>query len=723
MKAKSNIRPNMLGDLRAEADSIMLSATFIETADYRTLIETNDKIVIVGRRGTGKSALTVQLEKSWKKEDNLAILKIVPEEHQTYGIRPKLAQFGDSFVKIRAGARLVWRYALMMEAAQLLQPKYKFSTTDGYKAVEDRLSSWKKLRGSILDKYSQTLRDVISPDLSPEERISDLSISLDLSAIENAFISACQDSGVRVVILIDRLDEGYEPDDSGIGLVDGLVQASIDLKTKSDCIRPIIFLRDNIFRSVQKNDPDYSRNIEGHVLRLHWDREALFTFATKRLRQAFEIDQESSVKIWNACVAGELKGKAGFDHCLHLTLYRPRDLLSLLNESFYLAGKNGGNQIVYDHIQDTGRTISRNRIDDLKKEYVHIFPGLEKFVAVFHGSNPDMTVQETMNLIDGVLAQGSDDSRVKQSLFILEDAKTVIRSLYSVGFLGVRDGSTGSFVFCHDGRSPDREFASPDRVLIHPCYWMALNCERSGLDQRVAEEIHDEYDIEISSETPEIRNNKIRELIIELGSIEMGTQGVTEFENWCHKAIRICFAKGLVNVELKANKQAKSRRDVVATNLGEGNAWRRIYEDYGTRQVTFEVKNYQGIKAADYQQVQSYLTGDYGRLGFIITRDDSVDLYANRDVEWVRELHSAHKVVVIKLTAKFLAGLLDKLRKPQKHDAVNDAVHRLLDTYTRLYIAGETTSAPHNSSRRRNSRRSKKNKEIATAESQNLTLR
>jgi len=708
MKHKSIIRPNMLGDLRAESDQSMLNSTFIETADYRTLIETSDKIVIVGRRGTGKSALTIQLEKSWKKEDNLVVLKISPEEHQTYGIRPKLAQFGDSFVKIRAGARLVWRYALMMEAAQLLQQKYKFPATTGYKGIEVRVQSWMKLRGSVLDKYSQTLKDVVSLDLSPEERISDLSVSLDLTNTENAFISACEESDSRVAILIDRLDEGYEPDDSGIGLVDGLVQASIDLKTKTRCVRPVIFLRDNIFRSVQKNDPDYSRNIEGHVLRLHWDRETLFTFVTKRLRQAFEIDQESSVKIWNACAAGELKGKAGFDHCLHLTLYRPRDLLSLLNDSFYLAGKGGGSQIIFSHIQDTGRTISRNRLEDLKKEYEHIFPGLAQLIAAFHGGSPDRTVEDTVNLINGVLNKGSDDPKVAQSFFILDEAKTVIRSLYSVGFLGVRDGSTGAFVFCHDGRSPDREFSSPDRVLIHPCYWMALNSERTDLDQKVAEEIHDEYDIEISSETPQIRNNKIRKLINELNAIETGTQGATEFENWCHKAIRICFAKGLVHVELKANKQANSRRDVVATNLGEGDAWRRIYEDYGTRQVTFEVKNYQGISAADYQQVQSYLTGDYGRLGFIITRDDSVDLYANRDVEWVRELYSTHKVIVIKLTAKFLAGLLDKLRKPQKHDAVNNAVHRLLDTYTRLYIAGQTSSAPKKPSRRRQSRRSKK---------------
>ena len=507
------------------------------------------------------------------------------------------------------------------------------------------------------------------------------------------------------MFLIDRLDEGYEPDDKGVGFIDGLVQAAIDLKTRIPRIKPVIFLRDNIFRAVQTLDPDYSRNIEGHVLRLHWDEESLFHFAAKRLRLAFDIEAEASQKIWNRCTAGALKGRDGFAKCLHLTLYRPRDLLSLLNEAFYLAGRQGQSKIVLEHVETTGRVISQNRLEDLKKEYVAILPGLAQYVAAFHGGNPELRVEEAQSLIEQLLSTGSDDPIVQQDFLILENAQAVLRGLYSVGFLGVRDPSAGTFVFCHDGRTPDREFTGADRVLVHPCYWMALNCTRNTLAPTEAENIYDEYDIEISSETPDIRNTRIRELIAQLDRIEEGAAGSTEFEGWCQKAIRICFAKGLRNVELKPNKLAKSRRDVVATNLGEGDAWRRIYDDYGTRQVTFEIKNYPGLEASDYQQVQSYLTGEYGRIAFVVTRDDTVDLYANKDVEWVREMYTNHRALIIKLTAKFFTNLLQKLRNPQKHDTVNSALHRLLDTYTRLYLGGQTTFQTGTRKRKRRGRR------------------
>ena len=41
--------------------------------------------------------------------------------------------------------------------------------------------------------------------------------------------------------------------------------------------------------------------------------------------------------------------------------------------------------------------------------------------------------------LDEMFVRGSDDPRIQQDLFILEDAKAILRGLYSVGFLGVRD--------------------------------------------------------------------------------------------------------------------------------------------------------------------------------------------------------------------------------------------------------------------------------------------
>ena len=105
MTNSAHIRPNALGDLSAEADHSMLRQAFLETADYRTLIETSDRIVVVGRRGTGKSALALRLRQFYRREDKTQVVLIAPEEHQTIGLRPRIARFGETFSKMRAAAR------------------------------------------------------------------------------------------------------------------------------------------------------------------------------------------------------------------------------------------------------------------------------------------------------------------------------------------------------------------------------------------------------------------------------------------------------------------------------------------------------------------------------------------------------------------------------------------------------------------------------------------
>jgi hypothetical protein len=56
---------NLLGAAQAEADILMLNHAFIATADYQALLYTTDYSYVVGRRGTGKSAIYQQLKKSF----------------------------------------------------------------------------------------------------------------------------------------------------------------------------------------------------------------------------------------------------------------------------------------------------------------------------------------------------------------------------------------------------------------------------------------------------------------------------------------------------------------------------------------------------------------------------------------------------------------------------------------------------------------------------------
>ena len=666
----------------------MLGRVFVETADYRTLIESTDSTIVVGRRGTGKSALAIRLARHWDTMDHVDVRKISPEDYQTISLRPPSGQFGDRFNLIRAGMKIAWRYALVMEATSALSPHYRFPRDGEYRALISRARSWTASGRDTSDRLVATLRESTDMELPPESRIGALANELKIREMEELLAAACSSLPRRVIFLADRLDEGYEPDQVGTGIVDGLIQAAIDVKTTIPEIRPYIFLRDNIFRSVRNLDPDYSRNIEGTVLRLHWDERNLLDFATRRMKVAFDIKEEATQRIWNSCTTGNLRGQAGFKSMLRLTLYRPRDLLLLLNETFRIAKDRG---LSLDHTRRASEQISEDRLDDLRKEYGAIIPSLKLLISKFEGTKPEWSKGEAVDLIAREIGDAEQPSIVRQDIEVIGSPTTAIDILVSVGFLGVYDKINGRFVFRHDGRGrPDLD--TVDRLLVHPCYWIALKCADEVIPTTGhVEDIYDEYDIGVPSpEAKAIRDTQIENVIRELDSIPLGPDGSEDFEKWCVKAIRICFMKGLANVERHPNRNALRRRDIVATNMEDGIVWRRIRTDYEVRQVVFEVKNYVDPKSDDFRQVGSYLGGDYGKLGFLVTRGDEVNLRKGHDIEWVREMYNSdQRYLVIKITGSYLCRLLRKLKLPVRHDRVNNALSKLLDTYIRNYLVGQ----------------------------------
>ncbi|MCE2029386.1 ATP-binding protein [Marinibactrum sp. C21] len=669
----------------------MLDTAFWESADYKSLLESYDRPIIVGRRGTGKSALAYRLSKHWDSKPKTLVLSISPEEEQVIGLRDIFDQFGEKYLHIKAGTKMAWRYAIYMEILVELGNHYKFKSNLDLSQVRDHYTSWGSRRQSISTKIRKKLKSVLNESDSPQSRIADLSDNLELDLLEEVLLEALDKSDVQFVVFADRLDEGYSPDNLGVGIIDGFIQASIDIKSKMyEKIVAFAFVRDNIYRAISKLDPDFTRNIEGQTLRLHWDEYNLFNLVCFRLKSAFKCEHENSIRIWNQYAAKELKGKEGFRLALKLTLYRPRDILVLLNEAFLKANSNNRRQIVLEDIEYTAKTISMNRLNDLHKEYEYIFPSIEEFTKSFYGQKSEMAVSEVEPLIGLILEQDRFEKEKQQDIFLFGDFRQVLQRLYSVGFIGVHNEQSASFVFCHDGKDPDKEFTNETRILVHPCYWLALAIGKSGISLEEAEEIHDEYEIEVTSESKGIRNKRIETLIQELGEIKEGKDGAYDFESWCVNAIKIIFAGTLCNVEAHPNKNSLQQRDVVATNLEESKFWKRVIKDYKTRQVIFEIKNYKDLSAAEYRQINSYLCNDYGAFAFIVTRAINNNLEKGRELNWARELYSEHKKIVVILSYKFLEKHLKKLRNPRKHNALDKELNSLLDTYVRRYFPNKS---------------------------------
>lgn len=243
---------NRLGDIRAEHDSRMLDVAFYETPDYRTLLESSDRPIVVGRRGTGKSALCYELKKYWSRNNAVTVLSIVPEEDQVIGSRLFLKSFGQRYNQVKAGSRIAWKYALIMEIALSLHDHWKFHSSLGYPILEKHLQAWRKLGPTVSSRFRSLLAREVATGEPPESLIGGLTVKLNLAEAQDALFAALGVTKRQVVILVDQLDEGYEPDDVGSGLVGGFAHAVVDLNHLLPNFRAYVFLRDNLFKAIGK---------------------------------------------------------------------------------------------------------------------------------------------------------------------------------------------------------------------------------------------------------------------------------------------------------------------------------------------------------------------------------------------------------------------------------------------------------------------------------------
>lgn len=685
---KSNVG-NLLGAARAEADTDMLQYAFVATHDFSALAETNDFNYVVGRRGAGKTALFTKLAEYFTLNKGLFLYEVTPEEHETLAFNACLSRSARNYREARAISRVIWKLQLLIEAGIGLKDHWKLKRSPSEKyLVEycDRHGEILSARG--IRRCTAILNRCFSITIDCNEIPGCIAETFELNRLQQAISSTLQALNKSAVFLFDNLDEGWTPTDISTAILGGLAVAVADLRDSQAEIYGILFVRDNIFRALAALDMDFSRHIEGNTLRLHWDEASLLHIVTERLRHRLSLQKvENDMKVWNRFAQRALNGRDGFKYCLQHTLYRPRDILVLLNQAFVLAARGERNMIIEDDIETAAKQISKDRLTDLKNEYAYVFPGLDFIIQAFKGRQAYSNYNEVVAYLDNIIEENPYTDQKASDLAVLGSGKALLHALYSVGFVGFEDTTNKTFVFCHDGAREDLSATLPNqRIAVHPCYWKSLDLELEEVNYAMLVDVHDDYNVPSIPDSRDIRLRMLGQLISELPQMATGHDYSSVFEEWVFRAVKILFAGKLHNPELKPNGEAIQRRDIVATNMADHGFWKRILDDYQTRQVIFEVKNYTDLKSEDFRQVLSYSGRDYGRFSIIVYRSPT-DGLGMVEKGWLKEMYYHNNRLLFLMPASILARCIRKLRNPERHDYTERILSSRLDTFVRSYLA------------------------------------
>lgn len=435
------------GNHVAEADSSGLSRYFIETSDFRSVIEA-DSVIFTGRKGTGKTANMLQAAERLKQDARNVVCVIKPASYELEAL-VELLQAVPSGHLTDYVLEAFWKYILYTEIA--IQAIRDGEAKPAGIASGSDLASLKE----VLEKHGissdasisvrlelllESLKQVLSRDLSEvgiERSRADISSALysgPLRDIRLALVGALATKD-RIAVLVDNLDKAWERGadlDLLARLVLGLLsvigrvedefrKAAKDRKAAH--LTLTVFLRSDIYAYVRDRarEPDKIATTE-----IEWRNPDLLA---RVLEERF-LDQrgpESSASdLWDQFFKFGSIGSPR-DYMLSRVQARPRDLVFFANAAVARAADSRHAQITEDDARKAEREYSQFAFEALLVEGMASKLDLERAVIALAGEPAVLPEIRLLELVGAETNSGGDGKG---------ETAEVVKTLRRLGFLG-----------------------------------------------------------------------------------------------------------------------------------------------------------------------------------------------------------------------------------------------------------------------------------------------
>ncbi|MFH8465463.1 P-loop ATPase, Sll1717 family [Streptomyces sp. NPDC017991] len=471
---------------RDVTEGLLLRGGFVPNAAYRGAL-TGRKMLIIGRKGSGKSAICMQLLADGPGGHRGGKILVTPDEAAGEEIRRFELQGlpGDS------ARALIWRYVFAVHAARHLVGHAKeahgkrpdsvkalgrFLKQNGEAAAGDRLVDRlaQGARGLQTSLSLEAFGVKAGVDLaqSPSEGArAARQLEVVEQGVTRAFVDLGCGAGLHppLLLMVDQLEQVWSAEPDSNSMVIGLLLAAkhaASLYGRS--VRFLLFLRADIYDSLSFGEGD---KFHGDELRIAWTERALRDLAVARARASVgeDLDEERLwTELFPETVGGEETAKYLFRHCLP----RPRDAIQFLNlcqEKAWLEHQR--EWITEADVWQASRQFSEWKLKDLSSEYLVAHPFLNHLRPLFQNTGYVVTRVALARRFEAAAETLHHDFPAYANALTLPG---VIDVLYGVGFLGVRRGN--DVVFAGDDDLPVQPHET--EFHVHACFRAALGATR-----------------------------------------------------------------------------------------------------------------------------------------------------------------------------------------------------------------------------------------------------
>jgi hypothetical protein len=453
-----------------------LARYFVTTPSY-VAVQSRQKHVVIGPKGSGKSAILRELA-----IPSSECLVITPE-HYTSDVL-------DALKKTSTGSDLAayiatWKYTLLIEIFRRL---VKNGSGDKAALTEMRnyLIAHQQLGGdlSLFERFVTYLRRItkIRGKVGPAEA----ELALDGAKELERLLKMDEVLGLipalgRVLrrnsftVFIDELDQSWNNSDTANSFLVALLTAAIQLRGTDPNLHIVVFLRSEIFDLLKPAIAQLDK-LRSDIQPIHWSPQELVKLIVNRAFDSMNIDPEKSSgeTAINTIFPGVMHPMdvSCFEYLLSRTSLRPREVIQFCNLSLKVAQQLNLQAIAPEAVLRAEEEFSGWKLEHIVSENLFIYPHLEVLLERFRGKSRRIDFKAMDSLLTDLILSMEEDCTVPEWLKSGVEPAILLDLLYRLEVIGIqRPTSEGyDFAFLRPQGKPERASS----FQFHPGLWQAL---------------------------------------------------------------------------------------------------------------------------------------------------------------------------------------------------------------------------------------------------------
>ncbi|MCJ7508439.1 MAG: transposase, partial [candidate division Zixibacteria bacterium] len=367
-----------------------------------------------------------------------------------------------------------------------------------------------------------------------------------------AMMDTAENSPINFTLLIDRIDDCWDGSDTAVIMLMALMHACIELVTSVKCVRPLLFLRENVFDRVRQIDKESTR-LETCVVSMDWTREQLKEMIERRLSLPFSTKLPIGGPTWDNFFEKTDSGMSDsliFGYCQN----RPRDVLTYCSFAIELAQVRRHNIVSIQDIVDARKRFSETRLKDLGDEYAENYSQISLVLSRFYGLGKEFTFGGIEDFIKKILTDEEVSAHCCSWIYEYTTPEQFIHLLYNIGFVGIKQNNDVTYRSLGPSSSSPPAITSETQIVIHPSYVDALDLRDAVISRLEKDESWQRTGF--LSDLPgalDLKDyvSKLNVILEELKTLPEGLENAKRWEDIIGEIIKLCFWKWLANAEPK----------------------------------------------------------------------------------------------------------------------------------------------------------------------------